>query len=234
VRNAVLRGDLRARIGSRKILLIEAFLLGILGLLTFLGLPPELNQVDPAHQASLGVALLIVESVLITYFASACALQEIGIEGEKPAVDLVFGPFRPRAVVAGKSAASLVTIAYWLLLGAPLLVLAAGIRQEPPGGLAVATALIACEAWGISRIAMLYSVVIDTDFSRTAAHWGTLLLIFVGTLALPERAQWINPVVAVTRSVGGASPIPAGMAYVALGVACDWLAHLSLRRFASA
>ena len=234
VRNPVLRGDLRTRIRSRKILLIEAFFLSVLGLLAFLGLPPELNQVDPTHQASLGVALLIVQAVLFTYCASACALQEIGVEGEKAAVDLLFGAFAPGEIVAGKSLASLVTITYWLLLGAPLVVLAAGIRQEAIGTLAVAAVLVVIEAWGITQVAMLYSIVIDAEVSRTLAHWATLLAIFVGTLAVPASAQWVNPVVAVNRVAQGASPGPALALYAALGVVCDWASCRALRRFTMA
>ncbi len=234
MRNPVLRGDVRMRIRSRKVLLIEAFYLGVLGLLAFLGLPPELNQVDPSQQAGLGVALLIVQTVLVTYFASACTLQEIAIEGEKSAVDLVFGPFTPRTVVAGKSLASLVTIAYWLLLGVPLLILTASIRQEPVGALALTAALVAVEAWGIAQIGMLYSVVVEPEFSRTLAHWATLLVIFVGTLALPAPAQWVNPVVAVVRAAQGAPAGPAWALYACLGVACDWGTRRALRRFTPA
>lgn len=234
MRNPVLRGDLRTRIRSRKVRLIEAFFLSVLGLLTFLGLPPELNQADPSHQASLGVALLIVQTVLVTYFASACALQEIAVEGEKAAVDLVFGPFTSRVVVAGKSLAALVTITYWLLLGMPLVVLAAGIRQEPVGVLALTAALVAVEAWGITQIGMLYSVIVESEFSRTVAHWATLLVIFVGTLALPAVEQWVNPVVAVIRAAQGAPPGPALALYALLGVVCDWGTRQALRRFTTA
>ncbi len=234
MRNPVLRGDLRARMRSRKILLIEMFLLGVLGLLTFLGLPPELNQIDPSHGAGLGLALLGVQAVLVTYFASACALQEIAIEGEKAAVDLVFGPFAPLTVVTGKSLASLATIVYWLLLGMPLLVLAAGIREESIASLAITTGLIAVVAWGIAQIGMLYSIMVDSESSRVLAHWVTLLMIFVGTLALPGPGQWVNPVVAVTRAAAGAAPGAAWLLYAALGVVCDWCARASLRRFTTA
>jgi ABC-type transport system involved in multi-copper enzyme maturation permease subunit len=131
VTNPVLRGDLRARFRSHKVHVLQAVSLGALGLLAFLGLPPELNQIDRSHQTSLVVALLVVQVVLVTYFASACAAQEIAVEGEKPAIDLIFAPFDPSAIVTGKSLASLITIFYWILQGAPLIVLAAGIRQFP-------------------------------------------------------------------------------------------------------
>lgn len=234
MRNPVLRGDVRARMTSRKILSIEAFLLGVLGVLTFLGVPPELTQADPSHQASLGLALLIVQAVLVTYFASACTLQEIAVEGEKPAVDLVFGPFTPWTVVTGKSLASLVTIVYWLLLGAPLVTLATGIRQESVAHLAVATGLIAVEAWGMTQIGMVLSITVESEFSRTLVHWITLLAIFAGTLALPGPAQWVNPVVAVMRAAAGEPSILSWILYGALGLAADRMAHASLGRLTTA
>jgi len=212
---------------------MQAFYLGVLGLLAFLGLPPELDQAGPPRGASLAVALLAVQVVLVTYFASACLLGEIVVEGEKPAVDLIFVPFAPATVVVGKSLASLVTIVYWLILGIPLLVLAVAIRQEPLAGLLLPVSLVAVLAWGIAQLGLLYSVVVESEFSRTLAHWGTLLVIFVATLVLPASAWWANPVVAVTRASGGAVPGLAYAVYAALGLACNGLARSMLRRFVS-
>lgn len=232
--NPVLRGDLRARFGSRKILGIEIFYLSVLGMLTFLGLPPELAQVDPSRQASLANALLVVQVVLATYFASAFAIQEIAVEGEKPAVDLTFGAFDPAVIVTGKSLASLVTVLYWLLLGAPLVLLAARIRQEPIGDLLPVTAFIAIEAWAVAQIGIVYSILIEAEFSRVLAHWGTLLVIFVGTLALPAPARLVSPVVAVAHGSGGELLGIVCLGYAALGVIGDCLAAVSLRRFVAA
>ena len=229
--NAVLRGDLRAREASRKVLTIEFFYLGILGLLTLLGLPPELNRPDASNQTSLGLALLGVQAVLVTYFASACAIQEIAIEGERPSVDLAFGPFSRRAIVVGKSLASLATIVYWLLLGAPLLILAVGIRQGSLAAFAAVTGLVVVEAWGVAQIGLLYSIVIDSEFSRAVVHWTTLLALFVGTLALPAADQWVNPVVAVVRAAGGVFPAETVVTYAALGIAAAGVAQLALRRY---
>lgn len=231
--NPVLRGDLRARSTSRKILVIQIFYLAVLGLLTFLGLPPELTQTDASRQAGLVLALLAAQVVLLTYFASACAIQEIAVEGEKTAVDLVFAPFTPAAIITGKSLASLITILYWLLLGAPLVMLAARIRQEPLDGIIGVTAFIAIAAWGITQIGTLYSILVESEFSRVLAHWGTLLTIFVGTLVLPAPARLVNPVVTVARAAGGGIPWVACLGYAVLGVVCDYLAGVSLRRFAA-
>lgn len=232
--NPVFRGDLRARVGSRKILVIEVFYLGVLGVLTFLGLPPELARVDVPHPAGLTAALLIVQAVLITYFASACAIGEIAVEGEKPAVDLSFAPFTPTAIVTGKSLASLLTILSWLLLGAPLVTFAARIRQESVAGVIAVTVFIAVASWGIAQIGMLYSVLIESEFSRMLAHWGTLLVIFVGTLALPTPLQPVNPIGTAAHLAETGTLWFACVAYGAAGVLADSLAAISLRRFASA
>jgi len=232
VSNAVLRGDLRARGSSRKVLAMELLYLGILALLMLLGLPPELNQIDPSRNPfGLGMALLGVQVVLVTYFASACAVQEIAVEGERPAIDLAFGPFSRRTIVVGKSLASLATIVYWLLLGAPLLVLASGIRQAPIAGLAAVFVLVVVQAWAMAQIGLFYSIVFESEFARTLAHWATLVLLFVATLALPAEVQWTNPVVAVTWAVAGMFPVQAVVCYAALGLVCSGLAHVALRRF---
>ncbi|HTD48590.1 MAG TPA: hypothetical protein VK881_15095, partial [bacterium] len=105
--NPVLRGDLRARSGSPKVWVLEAIYLGVLGALVILGLPPELGRLAGSHEPSLYVAVLWVQIVLLTYFASACLAQEIAVDGEKAAVDLVFAPFPAGVIVGGKSLSSL-------------------------------------------------------------------------------------------------------------------------------
>src|SRR5579875_2495293 len=135
MRNPVLRGDVRARARSRKIRAIELFCVSALALLAFLGLPPELSQIEQDRQTGLVAALGVVLLVLVTYFASACAAGEIAVEGEKSAVDLLFAPFRPATIAAGKSLSSLLTVVYWILLGLPILVLAAAVRRTPLGDL---------------------------------------------------------------------------------------------------
>ena len=227
--NAVLRGDLRARGTSRKIRVVVLVYLGMLALLLLLGLPPELNQVGLS--GGLELALLGVQVVLVTYFASACALQEIAVEGERPAADLACGPFSRRTIVIGKSVASLATVTYWLLLGLPMLVLVSEIRQSPLASLALVFTLVAVQAWAVAQIGMLYSIVFESEFTRTLAHWATLLAIFVATLALPPEMQWTNPVVAVARAAQGAIPVEAVACYAALGLGCGGLAYGALRRF---
>ena len=229
--NAVLRGDLRARAASRKIFAIEFFYLGVLGVLVWLGMPPELSAQTAERTASLTTALLVVQAIIVTYFTSACAAQEIAVETEKSSVDLVFAPFAPRSIVAGKSLATLATVGYWLLLGAPLVALSAGIRHDSAAGLATAGVLIAVVAWSMGQLALWLGIAIESEFSRTLAHWGLLLLVFVGTLALPMPARTINPVLGIAAAQRAALPAAVFAAYLAFGIACDAGARLTLRRY---
>jgi hypothetical protein len=234
VRNPVLRGDLRARGRSRKLWLLTLIFLGITGALVFLGLPPELDRFAESQASSLYVAVLWVEVVLVTYGASACLIQEIAIEGEKPAMDLVFAPFPPATIVAGKSASSLVTIVCWVAMGAPLLVLTTVIRQVPWHWVALSLATIAVMAWGIAEIGLLYDIFFETEFSRTLAHWGTLLTIFIGTAALPPLLRALNPIVAATAVAEGALTLTPLAFYAALGAACAGWAYIRLRALPAA
>jgi hypothetical protein len=231
VNNAVLRGDLRARAASRKIIAIELFYLGVLGVLAWLGMPPELGAQTGERTASLTTALLVVQAIIITYFASACAAQEIAVENEKSPVDLVFAPFAPRSIIAGKSLASLATAAYWLLLGAPLIALSAGIREDAAAGLVRAEIFIAVVAWAMAQVALWLGAAIESDFSRTLAHWGWLMAVFVGTLALPLPARTINPVLGIDAAQSGTLAVGGYAVYIALGLAADAGARLTLRRY---
>ncbi len=229
--NPVLRGDLRARAGSRKILAIELFYLGVLGVLVWLGMPPELSAQTAERTASLTTALLVVQAILVTYFTSACAAQEIAVETEKSPVDLVFAPFAPRTIVAGKSAATLTTAGYWLLLGAPLIVLSAGIRHDSAAGLVSSSVLIAVVAWSMGQIGLWLGVAVESDFSRTLLHWGCLLLVFVGTLVLPLPVRVINPVLGILAAQRGALPAAVYTVYIAIGLTGDAAARLALGRY---
>lgn len=231
--NPVLRGDLRARSGSRKIWVLQAVYLGMLGALVFLGLPPELGRFTESNETSLYVAVLWVQIVMVAYFASACLIQEIAVEGEKAAIDLIFAPFSPATIVIGKSVSSLVTIGYWLVLGAPLLVLTTAIRQIPTVSLLPTASVIAVAAWGIAQIGLLYGVFFDAEFLRTVVHWATLLVIFVGTTLLPLPLHGLNPIVAVTDAARGLLPAVPMATYATIGVGCALWTGQRLRSLAA-
>jgi len=229
----VLRGDLRARSRSRKIWIFQAAYLGILGALVFLGLPPELGRFASSSETSLSLAVVWVQIVLVAYCASACLVQEIAVEGEKGPVDLIFAPFSPATIVVGKSLASLVTIVFWLLLGAPLLLLTIAIRQISLVVLLPIAAVLTLVAWGIAQVGLLYSVLFESEFSRILIHWGTLIVVFVITASLPPALRSLNPIVAATAATHGMMTGAAG-AYALVGIGCALWAHGHLRRIAVA
>lgn len=231
VLSPVLRGDLRARARSRKVVAIEVFLLSVLAFLVFLGLPPELSQLERSREAGLGAALATVQLVLVTYFTSACAAQEISVEGEKSAVDLLWAPFSPGAIVVGKSLTSLVTPVYWLLLGLPIVVLAAAIRREPASSVLAVLGVTVAVAWAVAQWGLASSVLVESELSRTVLHWAILLGVFVVTLALPASLRWINPIVAVGAAAGGAAPTGAFVLYGLLGGLGCAAANSALRRW---
>ncbi len=232
--NPVLRGDLRARSSSHKLWALQGVYLGILGVLVFLGLPPELGRVAESHEPSLYVAVLWVQVVLVTYAASACLVQEIAVEGEKAPVDLLYAPFAPGTIVAGKSAASLVMIAFWLLLGLPPLVLAMAIRQLPAATLIPVAGLVAVMAWGVAQVGLLLNIVCEAEFSRTLAHWAMLAVVFIGTGSLPPLLRALNPIVATTTAAAGAFPAGTLAAYGLLGIASAAGAYVRLSRMVAA
>jgi ABC-type transport system involved in cytochrome c biogenesis permease component len=234
VRNPVLRGDLRARGRSHRLWLLTLMFLGVTGALVFLGLPPEVDRFAESQTSGLYVAVLWVEVVLVSYGASACLIKEIAIEGEKSALDLVFAPFPAATIVAGKSASSLATIVCWLALAAPLLVLTTVIRQVPWRWVALSLATIAVMAWGIAQIGLLYDVLFETEFSRTLAHWGTLLIIFIGTAALPPPLRAFNPIAAATAAAEGIPLLAPLAVYAGLGAACAIWAYVRLRALPAA
>lgn len=230
--NPILRGDLRARAASRKIVAIELFYVGVLAVLAWFGMAPELGARAADQTASLTTALLVVQGILVTYFVSACAAQEIAVESEKSSVDLAFAPFAPRTIIAGKSVATLVTVGYWLLLGAPLVALAAGIRRDPTAGVLGAAAFTGVMAWSMGQMGLWLGIAVESEFSRTLVHWSGLLLIFVGTLALPMPARTVNPVLGIAAAQSGTLSPAAYGGYIAFGLLCDAAARLSLRRYA--
>jgi hypothetical protein len=77
------------------------------------------------------------------------------------------------------------------------------------------------------------SVTAEAEISRVLVHWGALFLVFVATLAHPA-VSWANPILAVASAAQGSVSALACAAYVGLGVGCNSLTRVVLRRFASA
>jgi hypothetical protein len=56
--------------------------------------------------------------------------------------------------------------------------------------------------------------------------------VFVGTLALPLPVRTVNPVLGIAAAQNGDLPAAAYAVYIALGIAADAGARLTLRRYA--
>jgi hypothetical protein len=90
---------------------------------------------------------------------------------------------------------------------------------------------IAAVAWGMGQVGLWFGTAIESEFSRAFAHWAWLLVVFVATLLLPPPARAINPVVGLGAAQSGTLPAAAYGVYVALGLAADAGARLTLRRY---
>lgn len=219
--NPVFRSDLRYRLTGRKAGMMLTLYLAALGALAFLSLPPDLGRLDDLRQEGLLLAFLIVETVLAAYLTSAAASGEILVEGEKSVWDLAASPFPPGVVGRGKV---LTAGAFALLLtglAAPFLGIVAGIRGEPLG--AVARAAVAGLPFVVAAgvLGALYGGVFESDFTRSFAHWLTLLAFVVGATALPAPWDTVSPVrlVMLATRDGLTARVLAGAAlYLALAV----------------
>ena len=219
--NPVFRSDLRHRLTGRKAGMMLTLYLAALGALAFLSLPPDLGRLDDLRQEGLLLAFLIVETVLAAYLTSAAASGEILVEGEKSVWDLAASPFPPGVVGRGKV---LTAGAFALLLtglAAPVLGIVAGIRGEPLG--AVARAAVAGLPFVVAAgvLGALYGGVFESDFTRSFAHWLTLLAFVVGATALPAPWDTLSPVrlVMLATRDGVSARVLAGAAfYLALAV----------------
>jgi len=99
------------------------------------------------------------------------------------------------AIVAGKSLATLATVGYWLLLGAPLVALSAGIRRDPAAGLVSAGVLIAVVAWSMGQLGLWLGVAIESDFIWPASGGRSTRCYFLNGASFSSHSSmsWINP-----------------------------------------
>lgn len=215
---------MRHRLGSPKAVTVYTIYLSLLGLLALLALPPELGRLDDLGQDGLLRAILVVQTVLVGYFTSACACGEIVIEGEKSAWDLAASPF-PAAVIGwGKVAASAVFAILLVALGTPLLSVIAGIRGASFILVARAALTAAPFAAALGSVGALYGATFDSDFARSFVHWLTLVAWVVAATALPAPWDAISPVraVALAASGGVRSAGAAAAGYALVAVVSGW------------
>jgi len=132
--------------------------------------------------------------VLTMYFTSACAAGEIGIDGEKSVWDLAASSFPAGTIALGKvlSAASFASL-QWLLAG-PFVAVVAGIRGESLMAILRAALVGIAAATAFGATGTFYSIMFESDFARSFAHWTTLLAVIVGGNALPSPWHALSPV----------------------------------------
>lgn len=192
--NPVFRSDLRHRLTGPKAGAMITVYLVILGVFAFLSLPPDLGRLDDLRQEGLLLAFLVVETVCAAYLSSAAASGEIMGEGEKSVWDLATAPFPPGVVARGKL---LTAAAYALLLtvlAAPFLAIVSGIRGESLAAAARATVVALPFIASVGALGALYGGVFESDLTRSAVHWLTLVTLVVGATVLPPPWDALSPV----------------------------------------
>src|SRR5947207_1832099 len=100
---------------------------------------------------------------------------EIGIDGEKSVCDLAASSFPAGTIALGKvlSAASFAAL-QWLLAG-PFVAVVAGIRGESLMAILRAALVGIAAATAFGATGTFYSIMFESDFARSFAHWTTLL-----------------------------------------------------------
>jgi hypothetical protein len=194
----------------------------VVAVLTYLSLP-ELGRLDDLRQEGLLLACLLVVTLLAMYFASSCACGEIVIEGEKSVWDLAASPLPAGTIAVGKGLSSAALAIVQFLLASPFLAAVAGIRGESPA-IVLRAALVAIPAaTAVGAAGALYSAILDSDFTRSFAHWMTLLAIVVGANALPAPWNVLSPVQALAVTVREGTPLAVwlvAVVYLGITMAC--------------
>jgi len=190
--NPIARGDLRARLGTHRGIWVQTIYLGICSTFLLLSLPPEIGRFE-LREANLLLAFLVVQLVAVTYLTSAFASSELALDGEKGLPDLALSAFSPHAVAVGKLASSGAYACYLVVVGMPLVTLAAALRGAALGTVAAAGVLIIAVATAAGTWGAWLGGRLTSDFTRSFVHWGMLAGVFVGTTLLPPPWSLINP-----------------------------------------
>ncbi len=227
--NPVFRSDLRYRLTSPKAGTLITVYLAVLGGLAFLSLPPDLGRLDELRQEGLLLAFVIVQTVLAAYLTSATGCGEIVVEGEKTVWDLAASPFPPGVIGRGKVLTATVFALLLMALATPFLAIVSGIRGEPLGPVARAAVIALPVASALGGLGALYAGVFESDFTRSFAHWVTLLLVAVGATALPAPWDALSPirlVILAAREGLRPSVLASSAVYIVLaGATAIWIAR---------
>jgi hypothetical protein len=84
-------------------------------------------------------------------------------------------------------------------------------------------------AWGTVEVGLLYATILEGEFTRTLAHWGTLILLFVATAGGGPVIRTFNPFVMTSAAAGGALPAVPLVAYAVLGLLAAVMTGTRLR-----
>lgn len=201
--NPILRGDLRARASGPKAIAGYTLFLSVLAVLTILSLPPELGRRQEVRQQDLLQVFLIIQSLFIVYLTSATASGEIAVEGEKAPWDLAASPFPGGVIARGKVITSAVFSVLLVALALPLTVVVAGIRGHPLAPIAAAGAVTIAAATAVGTLGALYSTLFESDFSRSAVLWLTLVLMVIGVTVGSGPWQFISPLHVIPAAMTG-------------------------------
>ncbi len=227
--NPVLRSELRYRLGGVRAVTVHTVVLAVLAVLTLLALPPDVGRREEVRREGLFTAVLVVAAALVSYVASASGCGEIVMDGEKSAWDLAASPFGAGVIAAGKVLSSAVLAVVQTALTAPFVVVAAGLRGDPPLVVVQAAGVIVPVAAAVGSAGSLYAAVFESDVLRSLAHWTTLGLVFLGPSALPAPWRWAGPVPALSLLVReGWRPVllPVAAGYLAVAAGCGVLLRL--------
>jgi len=212
---AILRGDLRARLGTRKGLAVQAAFGAALWVLGLLGSGPErAGTGSPVWVASVGVL------VVVGFVVTASAGGEIAFPGEKGVPDLVASRFSAAEVVWGKALsnaafAATCTAGAWPVL-LFLQLLRGGAWQDSTAQAAVVLAV----SWGLAGFATWLAAAVESEVSRSVLLWGGLVGLMAGA-GLVEPWPW-HPAHAVRPGADGLARAACAAAFVGLGAVSLW------------
>lgn len=212
---AIVRGDLRARLETRKGRMVQlVFSVGV-WLLALLGTAPDREGESPLAPASIG--FLVVAS----YFVTACAAGEIAFPGEKAVADLVESPFSAWQVAVGKA---LSTAAFALLCAAalwPPLWLAHALRGGSWTEALAQNAVLLAVSWGFGVLGAWVAAAVESEVTRSVVLWG-VLVVLLASAPLVGSWPW-HPVHAVAPSAEGWARGVCVASFSALGMVGLWL-----------
>jgi hypothetical protein len=212
---AIARGDLRARLGTRKGRVVQLAFAASVWLLALLGVAPDRQGESPLGPMSVG--LLVVVTSLVT----ASAAGEIAFPGEKAVVDLVDSPFSASQVALGKG---LSTATFALLCAAavwPPLWFVHALRGGAWQEAAAQAAVLLAVSWGFGGLATWIAAAVDSEVSRSVLLWGVVVVVLAGA---PLVGSWSwHPVHAVLPSAEGWARGVCAASFGLLGVVGLWL-----------